>query len=145
VEASHAAGKQMQQEVERDWNRQIRDQKQKMKKLFSKMGSEDKEAAEQAKAERAQARLRCAVRWTSDDVDSDAYERGDTPACDGLGPRAHADHAVVPGAARRRGESNCLPDGQDHERASLWFLGASSSCELRWLKPPELMERGCLG
>jgi len=140
VEASHAAGKQMQQEVERDWNRQIRDQKQKMKKLFSKMGSEDKEAAEQAKAERAQARLRCAVRWTSDDVDSDAYERGDTPACDGLDWGLALTRTTLWSLEQLAVEgSNCLPDGQ--ERASLWFLGASSSCELRWLKPPELMAR----
>jgi len=132
VEPGHAAAKQMQQEVEREWNRQIRDQKQKMKKLFSKLGDEDKEAAEKAKADRAERRTRCAVRWTGDDVDSEAYDRGDTPACDGLDWGLALTRTILWSLEQLSvAGTNCLPTGQ--ERASLWFLGASSTCEARVL------------
>lgn len=140
VESGHAAAKQMQQEVDREWNRQVRDQKQKMKKLFSKIGDEDKIAAERAKAERAEARNKCAVRWTSDDVDSDAFERGETPACDGRDWGLALSRTTLWAIEQLAVEGNtCLPTGQEH--ASFWFLGASSSCELRWLQPAALMTR----
>merc|ERR1719401_272041 len=133
VDPENTAAKQMQQEVEREWNRQVRDQKQKMKKLFSKIGDEDKIEEERVKAERMEARKRCAVRWTSDDVDSDAFERGDTPACDGRDWGLALTRTTLWALEQLAVEGSCcLPAGQ--ERAALWFLGASSTCELRWLQ-----------
>ncbi|CAK9081715.1 Peptidyl-prolyl cis-trans isomerase FKBP5 (PPIase FKBP5) (51 kDa FK506-binding protein) (51 kDa FKBP) (FKBP-51) (FK506-binding protein 5) (FKBP-5) (Rotamase), partial [Durusdinium trenchii] len=81
VESNHAAAKQMQQEVERDWNKQCRDQKKNFRKLFDKLSGEDKQAEEQERHARQALRERCAVRWLQGDVDSETFALGSSPAC----------------------------------------------------------------
>eukprot|EP00434_Breviolum_minutum_P043920 symbB.v1.2.039170.t1/scaffold6382.1/size19333/4 len=58
VEAGHAAAKQMQQEVEREWNKQCRDQKRNFRKLFDKLSGEDRQAEEQERREKEALRER---------------------------------------------------------------------------------------
>ncbi|OLP85100.1 hypothetical protein AK812_SmicGene33986 [Symbiodinium microadriaticum] len=85
VEAGHAAAKQMQQEVEREWAKQCRDQKKNMRKLFDKLSGEDRAAEEGANGKPAEPvpALQSGVRWTVDDVDSEAFAAGSTPPSDG--------------------------------------------------------------
>lgn len=140
VEPNHAAAKQMQQEVERDWNKQCRDQKKNFRKIFDKLSGEDREAEELERKEREALRERCAVRWTEGDLDSEAFVLGSTPACSGKDWGLALSRTVVWAVEQLALEGHdCL--SRDLSRAAIWFIGASSTCELRWLRPAELLKR----
>ncbi|CAE7536550.1 Fkbp59 [Symbiodinium sp. CCMP2456] len=153
VEAGHAAAKQMQQEVEREWAKQCRDQKKNMRKLFDKLSGEDRAAEEIERQQRTALRDRSGVRWTADDVDSEAFAAGSTPPSDGKdwglalsrtvlwameqlaleGPRPYAAFCTrLPGVPAAR---------KDLAQGSGNFTQQSSTCELRWLKPAEILKR----
>mmetsp|Transcript_29494 Transcript_29494/g.57828 ORF Transcript_29494/g.57828 Transcript_29494/m.57828 type:complete len:528 (-) Transcript_29494:151-1734(-) len=140
VEATHAAALQMQQEVDREWARQCREQKKNLKKMFSKLGDEDKEQQQKIRSERAEARLRCAVCWTEDDVNSEAFELGEAPACDGADWGMAFSRTVLWAIEQFSVEGRaCL--SREAQSASMWFVGASSTCELRFLQAKTLMTR----
>lgn len=140
VEEGHAAARQMYQEVEREWSRQIRDQKKNMSKLFSKMQDEDKKEAQKGMEDRAERRRRSGIKWVEEDVDSAAFERGDSPPCDGKDWGMSFTRTVLWAMEEFCvEESPCLTEDIAH--VSMWFLGASSTCELRWLRPKVLMSR----
>jgi len=140
VEAGHAAAKQMQQEVEREWAKQCRDQKKNMRKLFDKLSGEDRAAEETERQQRTALRDRSGVRWTADDVDSEAFAAGSTPPSDGKDWGLALSRTVLWAMEQLALEGcACCPEGLS--KASFWFLGASSTCELRWLKPAEILKR----
>ncbi|CAE7376308.1 SMT1 [Symbiodinium necroappetens] len=140
VEAGHAAAKQMQQEVEREWAKQCRDQKKNMRKLFDKLSGEDRAAEEIERQQRTALRDRSGVRWTVDDVDSEAFAAGSTPPSDGKDWGLALSRTVLWAMEQLALEGcACCPEGLS--KASFWFLGASSTCELRWLKPAEILKR----
>eukprot|EP00931_Biecheleriopsis_adriatica_P087713 TRINITY_DN62145_c0_g1_i1.p1 TRINITY_DN62145_c0_g1~~TRINITY_DN62145_c0_g1_i1.p1 ORF type:complete len:493 (-),score=122.39 TRINITY_DN62145_c0_g1_i1:26-1504(-) len=140
VEAGHAAAKQMQQEVEREWAKQCRDQKKNLRKLFDRMSGEDKKQEENDRQRRSALRERCAVRWTEDDVNSEAFSLGEAPACDGRDWGLALSRTVLWSVEQLMLEGcDCL--SQEVSQATFWFVGASSTCELRWLRPTELLRR----
>mmetsp|Transcript_52400 Transcript_52400/g.113550 ORF Transcript_52400/g.113550 Transcript_52400/m.113550 type:complete len:516 (-) Transcript_52400:152-1699(-) len=140
VEATHAAARQMQQEVEREWQKQCRDQKSNLKKMFSKLAGEDKEAVVAQQQARMDARIRSGVRWMEGDVDSEAFCRGNTPGCDGKDWQLAFNRTVLWSIEEFAVEGcTCLP--AESSRGSLWFVGASSTCELRQLQAKTLMSR----
>ncbi|CAJ1343322.1 unnamed protein product [Effrenium voratum] len=140
VESGHAAAKQMQQEAEREWQKQCRDQKKNFRKMFDKLSGEDKEAEERERQERQALRSKCAIRWTADDVDSGAFSAGDAPPCDGKDWGLSLSRTVLWSLEQMALEGqNVIPT--DLSRATMWFLGVSSTCELRWLRPVELLKR----
>jgi tetratricopeptide (TPR) repeat protein len=145
VDPANAAALKMKQEVDREWNRQKRAQKENLKKLFSKMQDQDQKAGELARKERAEARRRGGVQWTADDVDAEAFERGDAPACDGRDWGLALSRTVLWSLeelavelAVEELEAIMPPDAT---RASAWFLGVSSTCEFRWLQPSAILSR----
>jgi len=140
VEPGHAAAKQMQQEVEREWSKQCRKQNQNFRKLFDKMSGEDKEEEEKLRIRLAEARERCAVRWTSDDVDSAAFAEGNAPPCDGRDWGMALSRTLL-WSVEQLALEGCDAVSSGVSRATFWFVGASSTCELRWLKPAALLER----
>jgi len=140
VESTHPAALQMQQEVDRELTIQCRDQKKNLKKLFSKLGDEDKEQQQRVRRERAEARVRCAVHWTDGDVNSEAFELGEAPACDGSDWGMAFSRTVLWALEQFSVEGkDCLT--REAESASMWFVGASSTCELRFLQAETLMKR----
>jgi len=142
VEPTNAAGLQMQQEVDREWQRQIRNQKSNLKKLFSKMEGQDKKEGDRLRQQRAEARAACGVVWTSEDVDSTAFELGEAPGADGKDWGLALSRTVVWSIEQFAIEGDpILQFGGADERVSAWFLGASSTCELRWLQPSAIMAR----
>lgn len=140
VEPGHAAAKQMQQEVDREWAKQCRDQKKNLRKLFSQLQGEDKQEEIQMRQRRAEARSKCAVKWTENDVCSEDFERGEAPACDGKDWGLALSRTFIWSIEQFAiEEAFCL--SSEVQRMSVWFIGASSTCELRWLQPSTLMER----
>eukprot|EP00933_Yihiella_yeosuensis_P043899 TRINITY_DN3893_c0_g1_i1.p1 TRINITY_DN3893_c0_g1~~TRINITY_DN3893_c0_g1_i1.p1 ORF type:complete len:539 (-),score=110.51 TRINITY_DN3893_c0_g1_i1:462-1853(-) len=140
VEVGHAAAKQMFQEVEREWQKQCKAQKANFRKLFDKISGEDKKEEEKLRAKRAQARERCAVRWTADDVSSEDFDKGDCPPSDGRDWGMALTRTVLWSVEQLALEGHCTVK-HEQERASFWFIGASSTCELRWLRLQLLLER----
>lgn len=140
VEPGNSAAKQMQQEVDREWSKQIRDQKKNLRRMFDKMSGEDKKEEEKTLREKAAARERCVIRWTADDVDSDAFGRGDAPACDGKDWGLALTRTCL-WAIEQLALEGSESITTDVSSATFWFAGASSTCELRWLRPAVLMER----
>lgn len=140
VEPGNAAAGQMLQEVEREWARQCRAQKKSFKKLFSKMGDEDREMQEQQRAARNAARRRCGIEWAVEDVNSEAYELGEAPACDGKDWGLALSRCVLWSIEQFALEGNCFLNPETRH-LSIWFLGVSSTCELRWLQARTIMNR----
>jgi len=140
VEPGHAAAKQMQQEVDREWGKQCRVQKQNFRKLFDKMSGEDKQEEEKLRLMLVEARERCAVRWTEEDLDSAAFARGDVPGCDGKDWGMALSRTVL-WSLEQLALEGCDALTREASRATIWFVGASSTCELRWLQPATLLRR----
>jgi len=141
VEAGNAAALQMQQEVDREWGKQCRQQRQNIKKMFDKLSGEDRKEEETRKQERADLRSRSGVVWVEgEDVDSAAFEFGLAPGCDGKDWGLALSRTVLWAMEELSVEgSPCL--AADADSATVWFLGASSTCELRWLQPASLLAR----
>lgn len=140
VDPTNAAALKMQQEVQREWSKQTKAQTANFKKMFSKMAGEDQKEKEKIRQERAEARAKTGIRWTAEDVDSDAFERGDTPISDGRDWGLALSRTTLWCMEQFAVEANIfLP--ADSTRVSAWFLGASSTCELRWLQPNVFMSR----
>merc|ERR1719305_1615198 len=140
VDATNAAALKMHQEVDREWTRQKKQQNANFKKLFSKMQGEDQKEAERLRQERAEARIRSGVRWTDEDVDSEAFERGEAPGCDGRDWGLALSRTVLWSIEQLAVEGHiALQPEVTH--AAAWFLGVSSTCELRWLQASALMSR----
>lgn len=141
VEPGNAAAVKMQQEVDREWKIQIRQQKKNMKKLFGALSAEDKEADKALKEARAKVREACAVTWIKDeDIDSEAFALGEAPPSAGLDWGPALSRTVLWAIEQFAVEgSYCLP--KDSHMASVWFLGASSTCELRLLQPATFLSR----
>lgn len=140
VEATNTAGLQMKQEVSREVNKQKRDQKSNMKKLFSKMAGEDKQEEEKLRKHRLAQRAACGVKWTEDDVDAEAYARDEAPPTDGQNWGLNFSRTVLWALEEFAVDGGwSLP--ADSARASFWFLGASSTCELRFLQHADLLSR----
>ncbi|CAE8708291.1 unnamed protein product, partial [Polarella glacialis] len=132
VEAGHAAGKQMLQEVEREWSQQCNKQKKNFRKMFDKLSGEDREEEERILRQRVEMRERCAVRWTPDDVDSDEFEKGKAPPCDGKDWALALSRSLLWSVEQLAlAGHQCLTT--EMSRATVWSIGASSTCELRWL------------
>jgi len=142
VETTHAAAQQMLQEVEREWSKQCREQKRNLKKLFSKLEGEDKQQEENVRRQRKEARQRCAVKWVAEhDVDSEAYEHDEAKGADGKDWGLAMSRSVLWAIEQFAVEDSfCLP-ATDSEHVTLWFIGASTTCELRWLLPMQLLQR----
>lgn len=138
VEEGHAAAKQMYQEVDREWTRQKREQKKNMSKMFSKMQAEDKKEDERGKEARQERRRNSGIAWSDQDVDAGAFERGESPPCDGKDWGMSITRTVLWAMEEFCAEDHAFM-GPDMEHASIWFLGASSTCELRLLRPKTLM------
>jgi len=141
VESGNTAALQMQQEVDREWKLQCRQQKRNLKKMFEHLSGEDRAEEERLRKERSDARERCAVSWISgEDVDSAAFEQGEAPACGGTDWGLALSRTVLWSVEQLAVEGACcLPSDVAH--VSAWFLGASSTCELRWLQPAALLAR----
>jgi len=141
VEEGHAAARQMYQEIEREWSRQVNAQKANFRKMFSKIGDEDKKHEELRSKERAEIRSRCGVVWKSDeDVDSEAFDAGETPGSDGKDWGLSLNRTLLWSIEQFALEGRpCMEPGATH--LSIWLLGASSTCELRWIQPSTLMSR----
>lgn len=140
VEAGHPAAKQMLQEVEREWAKQCRDQKKHLKKLFCKLTEEDQEQKVQDHQRRAALRESCAVRWTEEDIDPAAFEQGDEPMAAGTDWGLAMCRTVLWAIDQLAVDGNFVVPAEQTE-VSLWFLGASSTCELRWLQGVRLLAR----
>lgn len=140
VESDNAAALQMKQEVEREHNRQCRAQKANMKKMFAVFEGENKKEAEARRAQRSAARASSGVRWGSDDIDTDAFERGEVPCSEGR-DWGRALNCTVLWAIEELAVEGCACLREGTDKVSLWFLGVSSTCELRWLKPSVLLEK----
>jgi hypothetical protein len=130
----------MQQEVQREWTKQTKAQNANFKKMFSKMAGEDQKEKEKLRQGRAEARGKCGIAWTDEDVDSEAFERGDTPVCDGMDWGLALSRTTLWAMEQFATEANIfIPAESTH--LSAWFLGSSSTCELRWLQPNVFMSR----
>jgi len=141
VEPGNTAALQMQQEVDREWKMQCQKQKRNLKKMFDQMSGEDKKEEERLRKERAEARERCAVRWVAgEDVDSAAFEAGEAPACSGGDWGLALTRTVLWSVEQLAVDGACCLS-TDVSHVSAWFLGASSTCELRWLQPSSLLKR----
>lgn len=139
VEPGHPAAIQMQQEVDREYHRQKQAQKKNMKKLFSAMEGQDREEQEKAAEARAEARRACGIVWTDDDVDPVAYESGKAPPCDGKDWTLSFCRTVLWSIDQLAVEGGpCMPKDA---HITAWFVGASSTCELRLLQAKALMAR----
>jgi tetratricopeptide (TPR) repeat protein len=140
VEPGNAAALQMNQEVEREWTRQKKAQKENLKKVFSKMQGEDQKANVRLREEREEARRRSGVAWTSEDLDTAAFERGDIPIADGKDWGLALSRTILWSIEQLAVEGNVILPAEQTQ-ASIWFVGVSSTCELRWLTPSVLMSR----
>jgi tetratricopeptide (TPR) repeat protein len=140
VDPTNAAGLKMQQEVQREWTRQTKAQNANFKKMFSKMAGEDQKEKERLRRERAEARETSGIRWTSEDVDPEAFERGDTPVCDGRDWGLALSRSTLWCMEQFAVEASIFMPAQS-KHLSAWFLGSSSTCELRWLQPNAFMSR----
>mmetsp|Transcript_22587 Transcript_22587/g.59667 ORF Transcript_22587/g.59667 Transcript_22587/m.59667 type:complete len:529 (-) Transcript_22587:39-1625(-) len=142
VESTNAAAKQMQQEVKQEWNLQKEKQKKNMRKMWAKLEDGDKEEEEKQLQAREEARKRCAVKWTEDDVPSEAFSQGDAPPAEGKDWGLSLTRSVLWSIEQFAVEGSwCLEPAAVKGCLSLWFLGASSTCELRHLIPAPLLER----
>lgn len=140
VDPTNAAALKMQQEVQREWTKQTKAQNANFKKMFSKMAGEDQKEKEKLRQGRAEARSKCGIAWTDEDVDSEAFERGDTPVCDGKDWGLALSRTTLWAMEQFATEANIfIPAESTH--LSAWFLGSSSTCELRWLQPNVFMSR----
>jgi len=141
VEEGNKAALQMMQEVDREWKMQCRQQKKNLKKLFDKLGDEDREASAKLKAEREELRRRSGVVWKADqDIDSGAFEREEVECSDGKDWGLSLTRTLLWAMEEFAVEGHlCLPEGDSH--AAFWFIGASSPCELRLLQPQTLLTR----
>lgn len=140
VEGGHAAALQMKQEVDREWKKQCQAQKKNLGKMFSKMADEDKKESDRLKKIRDDLRASSGVRWTEDDVDSGAFERGESPGSDGKDWGLALSRTVLWSVEQFSVEGRQLiAPGTPH--AAAWFVGCSSTCELRHLQPSALMSR----
>lgn len=139
VDPKNAAAIKMQQEVDREWRRQCREQKENLKKLWGKMEGQDKKEGARLRQKRDQARQKSGVKWLPEDLDSAAFERGDVPACDGKDWGLALSRTVLWSMEQLAVEG--LPVLETTTHATAWFLGVSSTCELRWLQPSVLLSR----
>jgi len=140
VEPDHKAGQQMFNEIDREWKRQGRVQKAHMQKLFSKLGHVNKKEVSAERELRCEARRQCGVKWLEGDLDTALFEQGDIGHCTESDWGQALTRSVLWSIEQFAVEGqNCLPASAT--RASLWFLGCSSTCELRWLQPSVLMAR----
>mmetsp|Transcript_23032 Transcript_23032/g.41990 ORF Transcript_23032/g.41990 Transcript_23032/m.41990 type:complete len:568 (+) Transcript_23032:142-1845(+) len=140
VDPKNAAATKMQQEVDREWRRQCREQKENMKKLWGKMEEKDKKEGARLRQKRDQARQKSGVKWLPEgDLDTAAFERGEEPACDGKDWGLALSRTVLWSMEQLAVEG--LPVLETATHATAWFLGVSSTCELRWLQPSVLLSR----
>lgn len=140
VEPTNAAALKMQQEVDREWTTQKKAQKNNFKKMFSKMAGEDQKEQESTRQRREEARRKSGVQWIADDVDSAAFELGDAPCAEGKDWGMALSRSVLWSLEQLAIDGNvCLPPEQT--QAAAWFLGVSSTCEMRHLLPTILMAR----
>eukprot|EP00747_Dinoflagellata_sp_TGD_P207196 gnl/TRDRNA2_/TRDRNA2_80790_c0_seq2.p1 gnl/TRDRNA2_/TRDRNA2_80790_c0~~gnl/TRDRNA2_/TRDRNA2_80790_c0_seq2.p1 ORF type:complete len:581 (-),score=141.29 gnl/TRDRNA2_/TRDRNA2_80790_c0_seq2:132-1874(-) len=141
VEPDNKAGLQMHQEVDREWKQQCQAQKSRMKKLFSQMEGEDKRIQEEKRMARARLREGCGIRWLPEvDVDAEKYERDEARKCDGQDWAAALSRSAIWVAEEFAVEGTpCFKP--DTEKVRLWFLGVSSTCELRMISPSYFMAR----
>ena len=142
VESTNAAAKQMQQEVQREWNQQIAQQKKNIKKMFAKLEGADKEDERKQLQAREEARTRCAVTWVEGDVPSEDFSQGNAPPAEGKDWGLALTRSVLWSIEQFAVEGAwCLEPKDVGGCLSMWFLGASSTCELRHLSPAPLLER----
>lgn len=141
VEPGNSAGRQMQQEVDREWAKQCNKQKKNFAKMFDKMSSDDKTIQESTKKHRAELRASCGVQWLDgEDVNSEAFETGDAPGCNGQDWGMAFTRSVLWGMEQFAVENSfVLPS--EVPLASIWFVGASSTCDLRQLMYSPMMQR----
>jgi len=140
VDPTNAAALKMHQEVDREWKKQTKVQTQGFKSMFTKMQAEDKKEGERMRRDRNEARRKSGVQWAAEDVDSEGFERGEAPGCDGRDWGMALSRSVLWSIEQLAVEGGVfLPPDLTH--ASAWFLGSSSTCEMRWLQPAALMSR----
>eukprot|EP00929_Paragymnodinium_shiwhaense_P076368 TRINITY_DN39253_c0_g1_i1.p1 TRINITY_DN39253_c0_g1~~TRINITY_DN39253_c0_g1_i1.p1 ORF type:complete len:539 (+),score=140.97 TRINITY_DN39253_c0_g1_i1:155-1771(+) len=141
VEKGQAAALQMLQEVEREHKKQCKAQKANLKNLFSKLQDEDKKEADTRRKYRADLRTKSGIQWVKeDDVDAAAFEQGDVPGCDGKDWGLALSRTLLWAMEELAVEGTpCM--SSDTSDISMWFLGASSTCELRHLQPDTVMKR----
>lgn len=141
VEPGHSASLQVQQEVQREWNSQIRDQKKNFKKAWSKLEGEDKAAKSKEIERRREVRANCGIVWTPNDVDSEAFEQGNAPQADGTTNWGLAFSRTCLWSLEQLALEADWSLSPSEAGASAWFLGCSSTCELRLMQPIGMMQR----
>merc|ERR1712172_203643 len=86
-------------------------------------------------------RRRSGVKWLDTDVNSEAFELGETPGTDGKDWGLALCRTVLWSIEQLAVEGHPCVTEDLGGVASAWFVGASSTCELRWLQAAHLMDR----
>mmetsp|Transcript_58139 Transcript_58139/g.138350 ORF Transcript_58139/g.138350 Transcript_58139/m.138350 type:complete len:533 (-) Transcript_58139:107-1705(-) len=140
VEPGHSASVQMQQEVDREYTKQKQAQKKNLRKMFAAMEDEDKQEQEKMAKAREDVRQNCGVVWAATDVDTIAYEKGEAAGSDGKDWNVSLNCSILWSIEQLALAGHpCMLSSSKH--LSMWFIGASTTCELRWLEPGALLSR----
>lgn len=143
LEPNNAAAKQMFQEVDREWKKQTKKQQDNFKKMWAKLDDETASEDKAIKAARAEARQKCGVKWLEGDVDSDKFELGKLQPEEEFDGQdwAKALICTVLWGIEQFSLEGCPVLTGEIPNLSIWFLGASSTCELRWLRLDKMISR----
>eukprot|EP00746_Dinoflagellata_sp_MGD_P165068 gnl/MRDRNA2_/MRDRNA2_94132_c0_seq1.p1 gnl/MRDRNA2_/MRDRNA2_94132_c0~~gnl/MRDRNA2_/MRDRNA2_94132_c0_seq1.p1 ORF type:complete len:492 (+),score=109.47 gnl/MRDRNA2_/MRDRNA2_94132_c0_seq1:88-1563(+) len=140
---NNAAAKQMFQEVDREWKKQTKKQENAFKKMWAKLDDETTKEGAAIKAARAEARTKCGVKWLEGDVDSEKYELGKLDSSeeyDGQDWGKSLVGTVLWGIEQFSVEGHPVVTDETCSM-SVWFLGVSSTCELRWCRLDKMIAR----